>query len=269
MKLHIILRTCEREVVKQRDDGIPAKKLTRVCGNHDREGMVLRCVTSLVTTINACQRIGDIEFTILDDNSVESFIDKLQLILDKCNKKTEIVRLTTFGYKESAVEQFLRASESDAELVYTVEDDYLHEERALDNMLIAYEYLTQKYPNAIVLYPYDCAGRYDIDREYQTILLYDGTRYWRQIRHTANTLFTKQSFFRDNFEMFKEYSLNFPNFSEDDYINKLYENYETGEGRIKAFSPIPSTAYHLSWNEPAEIKTGHLSWRDLWNRIEL
>jgi hypothetical protein len=267
MKLDIILRTCEKEVVKQRSDEATKKSLPRVCGSNRRE-MVLKCVTSLVQTINSCVTTNNIKLTVLDDNSIDSFLVELNQILSKCIKEVELVNLKTQGYKESAVEQFFYAANAE-DMVYTIEDDYLHEENALNSLLIAYDYLTKKYSNQIVLYPYDCAGRYDIGREYLTILLYDGIRYWRQIRNTANTMFAHKSFFKNNFEMFKKMSLNFPDYSEDDYVNKLYENYETGEGKIKAFSPIPSVAYHLSFNEPAEIKTNHLSWRHLWDKIEL
>lgn len=268
MKLDIILRTCHKEVHKIRSDGLSRTiGMSRVCGN-DREKMIFKCATSLIDTINNTKRINDINLTVLDDNSDESFLNKLQKILDRCTKKTTLVNLETKGYKESAVAQFSLAAKSE-DMVYTVEDDYLHETNAIDNMIVAYNYLTEKYRNDIVLYPYDCAGRYDIDREYLTILLYDGIRYWRQIRHTANTIFCHNKIFKEHYEVFKGLAENFPDLNEDHYINKLYENYEEGTGKIKVFSPIPSTAYHLSWNEPAEIKTDHLSWQHLWDRIEI
>jgi hypothetical protein len=265
MKLHVILRTCEKEVPKQGTNQPTVQQLPRICGD-DRKGMVLKCAKSLVNAINNCVVVEDIKLTVLDDNSIESFLVDLREVLSECSKEVELISLETKGFKQSALKQFEMCAESE-DMVYSVEDDYLHEENALNSMLVAYNYLTQKYPNPIALYPYDCAFRYDIGREYLTVLLYDGVRYWRQIRHTANTIFAHQSFFKDNFEVFKGLALTFPDAAEDQFINKLYENYEEGTGSVKAFSPIPSVAYHLSFNEPATIRTTHLGWRDLWDRI--
>ena len=262
MKLHIILRTC------QRNDSDKKTNLKRICGD-DRETMVLKCVMSLVNTINACVVSNNIKFTILDDHSDDSFLVKLNKILNTCNKEIDLINFTLTGFQETAAEQFRLASKSDADMVYTIEDDYLHEEHALDYMLFAHNHLTQKYRREIVLFPYDCIFRYVPNREYSTVLLYDGTRYWRQIKHTANTIFARKEFFSENIDMFLEYSYKYPNCTEDDYINKLYEDHSTGLGYAKAFSPIPSVAYHLSWNEPATIRTDHLSWRDLWDKIKL
>jgi hypothetical protein len=264
MKLDIILRTCQNPDRSKKKD---AKYLIRVCGNENRELMVLKCITSLIQTINVCE-LNDIKLTVLDDNSTEIFLNKLKKILNTCNKKNELINLQTKGPNDSAYKQFEIAANCE-DMVYIIEDDYLHEEQALKSLIIAYNYLTTKYNNEIVLYPYDCAGRYDIDKEYLTILLYDGIRYWRQIRHTAFTVFCHSRFIKNNFKMFEDAALMWPNFSEDDNINLLYQNYETGEGKIKAFSPLPSVAYHLSFNEPAEIKTDHLSWRHLWERIKI
>lgn len=260
MNLDIILRTYSPAQV----ESVSNTSSTRICGNDDREGMILRCAMSLVVTINLCKLADSIKLTVLDDNSADAFVEKLQQVLNMCEKTTELVRLTTQGAKNSGYQQFLLASQCTG-MVYTVEDDYLHEENALDNMLVAYNHLNQKYhENGIVLYPYDCAFRYDVNREYLTVLLYDGTRYWRQIRHVAGTMFSHSKFFKENFETLSFFLLNYPECSEDDSVNKLFENYETGEGKIKVFSPIPSTAYHLSYNEPALINTGQLGWRDLW-----
>jgi hypothetical protein len=267
MNLHIILRTCEKEVVKLQDGEIPKESLLRICGNNRRE-MVMKCVTSLVQAINSCVVINNIKLTVLDDNSVDSFLNDLNQVLSHCKKPNTLVSLKTQGYKESAVEQFKYAAESD-DMVYVIEDDYLHEKDALNHLFVAYNHLVDRYQKEIVLYPYDCAFRYDNNNCYLTVLLFDGTRYWRQIKHTAFTLFTHKSFFVKNFDMLKEMSLNFPNAAEDQYINKLYENYESGTGEVKAFSPIPSIAYHLSFNEPAAIRTDHLSWRHLWEKIDL
>lgn len=252
-KLDIILRTCNNSKLQQTE-------YTRFCGV-EREEMIFRCLLSLINTINNTE--FNIKLTILDDDSDDIFVDKVRRFLVNCNKEHELIRLEKTGFNNSAYEQFLLASQCE-DLVYTVEDDYLHEENAIMNLLNAYAYLSSRNQSSIVLHPFDCPFRYEPTKEEPTYLFHDGTRYWRQVTHTTNTIFTESKIFKEHFFVFKTLALQYPKVLEEDTINKLYTNFATKTGKVPAFNPIPSVAYHLSYAEPTEIKTTHLSWRDLW-----
>lgn len=253
-KLDIILRTCNNSKLQQTE-------YTRFCGV-DREEMIFRCLLSLINTINNTD--FDIKLTVLDDDSDDKFVSKLQRTLINCIKDHELIRLEKTGFNNSAYEQFLLASQCE-DLVYTVEDDYLHEENALTNLLNAYAYLSSRNNSPVVLHPFDCPFRYEPLKEEPTYLFHDGTRYWRQVTHTTNTIFTESKVFKEHFFVFKTLALQYPKVLEEDTINKLYTNFKTNTGKVPAFNPIPSVAYHLSYAEPPEIKTTHLSWKDLWS----
>jgi hypothetical protein len=260
MKLDVILRTCQKS---QFDNKMGNKDTAyvRICGS-DREQMVYRCVMSLINSINRANY--NIKFTILDDNSDELFIDKLNILLKRCNKETELVRLEKTGPNNSAYEQFYRASQCE-DLVYSVEDDFLHEPDAITYMINAYQYFNSKYQEDTVIFPFDCPFRYEEGRQDTTQLYHDGLRYWRHVRYTTNTFLTTGSQLRRDFDTYKDLALNYPNVLEDDTINKLYHNLDTGEGQVRVFSPIPSCAYHLSYQEPFSIHTPQLQWQHLWD----
>ena len=253
MRLDIVLRTCSNSLLTSKQE--------RVSGPN-RELMMKKCFVSLV---QAAKIPGvDIFLTILDDHSNERFIDFLRTEAQSIPHK--IVDLDKRGYNNSAYEQFKVASECEG-LVYIVEDDYLHEEQAIERMLGAYLHLMGEYNTSIVIYPFDCPLRYGKHVE-ETILHYDGIRYWRGVTKTANTMFTHYSVLQEHFKVFKKLAKEYPKVMEDDTINKLYYGKDNQNAPIRAFSPIPSVAYHLGYSTPTAIRTSHGSWEHLWNRIE-
>lgn len=219
--------------------------------------MVLKCVKSLVTSINHCD--FPIRLTVLDDDSDPSFLIQLKEVIGVA----DLINLDQSGFNHSWLRQLQTAAGSE-DLVYVVEDDYLHEPNAITNMLNAYHYLNQRFGEQVVISPYDCPFRYESPKEYTTLLLYDGTRYWRHTRHTAGTIFSHSNLFRENWWAFEKLAREYPNITEDQSINLLYRTIERSDAPAIAFSPIPSVAYHLSYSEPPLIKTEHLGWRDLW-----
>lgn len=258
-RLDIILRTCLKSSL---EENLKKQNYERICGSN-REEMILKCLMSIIRSINNSN--FNIHFTILDDNSSHDFLTKVKILLEKCNKSFYIKKVKNSGFNNSAYEQFLLASKC-KDLVYTVEDDYLHESNAINNLLNAYFHLENRFKDKIALFPFDCPFRYEGGREESTTLLYDGSRYWRNTSHTTNTIFSNSSFFKKDFEVFKNLALNYPNVNESDTINTLYKkDLSEKSEKYNLFSPIPSISYHLSYMEPAEIKTEHLSWRYLWD----
>ena len=260
-KLDIILRTCLNSSL---EENLKKQNYERICGSN-REEMILKCLLSLIRSINNSN--FNIHFTILDDNSSKDFLKKVNKLLKNLNKPFTLKKLKKTGFNNSAYEQFLLASQCQ-DLVYTVEDDYLHESNAFNNLLNAYFHLENRFKDKIVLFPFDCPFCYDEGGEELTTLFYDGMRYWRTALGTTYTIFSKASFFRDNFEILKNLALNYPKVLESDTINTLYKkNLSEKNKKYNLFSPIPSIAYHISYQPPSEIKTEHLSWKHLWNNL--
>lgn len=261
-KLDIILRTCQRSSLDANLNK-SSPEYVRICGPN-REEMVFRCVLSLITAINNAAGLN-IELTVLDDRSSQSFLDKLSILLNRCKKPHKIIQLTDTGPNNSAYQQFLLASNCE-DLIYSVEDDYLHEPGAIISMLSAYRYLKQKFPSSYVtIFPFDCPFRYEEGRESTTVLYHDGFRYWREVSETTNTFLASANQLKFHFKEYKTLALEYPKVLEEDTINKLYFNRDSGTGSVRAFNPIPSCAYHLSYCSPKEITVGHTSWKHLWD----
>lgn len=262
--LTVILRTCLRSKL---DAGVDPK-FVRICGK-DRRAMVLKCLKSLVIAINRFPEKTNL--IILDDNSDPDFLGDMDAILQNCVALVEVIKLSppndikSFNY--SAYEQFKMTSEVEG-LVYSVEDDYLHDENAIVSMVNAYQYLSKRFSqDSVVLFPFDCPFRYEQGREEPTVLLYDGQRYWRQVGHTTNTFLTEGKYLKANFDVYKKLALEYPNVNEAHTINRLYRSFSNQNAPLTVFNPIPSLAYHLSYAEPVAIKTDNLSWQDIWKTV--
>lgn len=264
MRLTVILRTCLKSKLDENLD----PQFVRICGK-DRREMVLKCLKSLCISINKSS--AKVNLLILDDNSDVDFVADMHDIVKHCNADIQITTLRppegVKSFNHSAYEQFRLASEVDG-LVYSVEDDYLHDENAIESMLTAYEHLSQRFQqDKIVIFPFDCPFRYEAGREEPTVLLHDGKRYWRQVGHTTNTFLTNGKYIKENFDVYSKLALEYPNVNESHTINRLYKRFNNMGGSLTVFNPIPSLAYHLSYVEPVAIKTENLSWKSLWDSM--
>lgn len=261
MKLTIVARTCSRHSVTQGQQRIVS------C---TREELILKCIDSLIRSANNCNH--EITIRILDDHSDEEFLEKLKVILSKCKHTTYIKSLEVPGFNNSAFEQFKEGLEAE-ELVYFVEDDYFHSDDAIDAMLNFFmSGVSDNYRkfNAMAVYPYDCPHRYWAGRIDPTAMFYHGNRYWRTITHTAFTVMIHSNIVRSFWKIFENVAVNYPAVSEDDTINLLYSNLVNHGGPVACFSPIPSVANHMSYeNEPPNILTDKfINWKEEWDNYE-
>lgn len=261
--LDIILRTCQRSDL----DKNVQKDFTRICGT-DRRGMVIKCVTSLVNSI--VNSGADVRLTILDDRSDADFVKEIKALI-KPIKKTKFIKLKppegVPGFTWSSMEQFRLAAEAE-DLVYTIEDDYLHEPTAIGEMLNAFEVFSSKLGKSeIMIFPFDCPFRYESGREQFTILFHSGIRYWRHVAYTTYSFLTRGSTVKAHEQVFQRLAREYPKVTEDDTINRLYSSLQNQTAPITVFNPIPSLAYHLSYAEPRQITTPYTNWKTLWETI--
>jgi len=254
MQLRVILRIAENSLLSQ-----PA--MSRICGDN-RQILLRKCFSSLVNAIETCQ--FKVHLTILDDHSGPRLIEFLNQATK--NISVNLIHLLERGPNYSALKQFQLARDS-SELVYVVEDDYLHEPGALNHMLVAYQHLQKRYKEHVVIHPNDCALRYKDGEEKLTRLYYDGMRYWRDVDKTTNTMLTHSSVFKQYWSVYENLAKNYPRVHEDDTINMLYNSIENRSGPLRAFNAIPSVAYHIGYGTPTSINTMHVNWQQLWNSI--
>ena len=225
--------------------------------------VMLRCTQSLVTAINKAE--GDLLLRVFDDHSSPETIAKLRRILATCKYPVEFVALEDGGYNASCLASFSRARDDSRELIYFVEDDYLHTPSAIQEMLEAHALFKEKLGGCeVALHPYDDPKNYwgVIYREQQCRVVYGTKRHWRTNTHTTNTCWIEAETLRKNWKLFERLALysSTPygyahNIHEDSTINSIWRE------QVTLFTPIPSLALHLQYEEHVDP---YLSWKQWW-----
>jgi len=226
--------------------------------------ILLRCAQSLVTAIN--QADADIVLRVFDDHSSPETVGVLRRILETCRYPTELIALRDPGYNASCLASFSTARDGARELVYFVEDDYLHAPSAIVEMLETHPLFREKLGGReVALHPYDDPKNYwsPIFSRENCRVVHGTKRHWRTNTHTTNTCWVEAETLRRNWELFERlarYSSTpygqQQHISEASTINRIWRE------QVCLFTPIPSLALHL---QHEEHKDPYLDWAAWWD----
>lgn len=224
--------------------------------NVPKPEVVKRCVTSL---INSANNIAiDCKITVLDDHSTSELITDIKHILSYSKHPTSLEHLPLPGFNQSAYQQFLRAKTSSADLVYSVEDDYLHCPTALTELLDDFELFSDRVGKPVCLYPFDMPDSY-IEPFFERSWLVHGTkRHWRTTSWIPNTFMCQPSMLNTYWEPFAK-------------LAREYNKTTVHEGTTTApifrehvfgANPIPSLALHMQFDQQ---KDPYIDWKFWWD----
>lgn len=260
LPVDVFLRTCCRTGIEHPTD--PKSR----CVSENRIYMLLKCAQRLATCLEHSKH--DVKLWIIDDHSTAEFLQQLTDIFHNINYVIEPLSQT--GFNASAVRQGELCRQHGRDIVYMVEDDYLHDENCLDIMvasLATLEKSVDQHPCAI--FPYDCVDRYQKEFPQPCRIFYTEGLYWRTNTKSSNTVLMRHKTFLQTYHTwYKLFSQYDPwTLSEDHTINRLWSNMVDYGGTVVLFSPIPSLAVHLEHQEPTSILHGLVNWREKWQNL--
>lgn len=254
-KLDIILRTCDRT-------NVHVDWRNRYC-NLAKNEIVIGCTRSLVNSIKNVQDTI-IKLVVLDDNSSSETVDTIKQIIQDVNG--EFVSLPEQGYNYSSHQQWLLCRDSHADLVYSVEDDYLHQPSAIQEMIDSFYIFSDRLKrDDIVLYPFDEPSEYNPPSR-TDFIVHGSNRHWRTGVFTTCVLFTTPQIFKSNWGLFETLALKYNG----NYLKPRTEHYEESntiwniwlDNRAIRFNPIPSLALHLQFDQQ---KDPFIKWETWWD----
>jgi hypothetical protein len=168
----------------------------------------IRSIKSLMKSINFCQnKYPDLKIktVIVEDHSNQENLNKIKKLIQSQN--IDIVSLDHNKYKPLIKEQksigtfsnlasLLQSLEigknQGDDLIFFVEDDYLHFESMLEEMLATYERIASQIGKDIFMCPSDYPYLY-MNNEKANILI-GNKRHWRTIRETLCTFMTTKNY---------------------------------------------------------------------------
>jgi len=253
--LEVVLRTCDHT-------NIHNDWRVRYFDGTKKE-LVKGCVKSL---INSCQNVENLKLTVFDDHSSEETFDWLKTTLETSGLNFELISLEDSGYNHSAFKQWERCRDSEYDLVYSVEDDYLHCPTAIQEMINSFDIFCERLKrDSIVLYPFDEPSEYNPPQR-KDFVVHGSHRHWRTGQFTTQVLFCQPKIFKEYWQVFETLALKYNG----NYLEPRVEHYEESntiwklwtEGPLLRFNPIPSLALHMQF-EPQ--KDPFIDWKSWWN----
>jgi len=232
----------------------------------------LRSLYSLIKSIkyllNKHSNI-EVKLKIIDDKSDEKNLSKIKELVSKSNLSIEIINHDnkehkdvikkqtsneTFANLSSLLKCFEIGKKDGKDLVFFVEDDYLHFETALEEMISSYERISSQTNRELFICPSDYPFFY-MNNE-KTSLLIGSKRHWRTINKTLCTLLT-------SLEFIDKYWSNFYNNCLDrhdpfeKYLNELYQ-------KEICISPVKSLSVHFANINSSYGLSPYIDYKSLW-----
>ena len=230
-----------------------------------------RSLRSLVRSINFCKKKYpniSINTVIVDDNSKEENLGLIKNIIKDQN--IEIISLDhqkfktiikeqktsqTFANLASLLESFKVAKDRAEDLILFVEDDYLHFEEMIGEVVASYEKIASQLNKDIFMCPADYPYLY-MDNDSTNILI-GNKRHWRTIDKTLCTFITSKELINKYWDNFNKTCLDRHEPFEK-YINEIYKN-------EICISPIKSLSVHLTNVNSSYGLSPFIDYKKLWD----
>ena len=235
----------------------------------DKEEYALRSLYSILKSINYSKKNFNeinIKLSIIDDNSSEKFIQNMKKLLLKFDIDNEIISLQnneiTQDIKDSNFASikkcFMLAKENSKDLIYFVEDDYIHDEICILEMIGTYERIATQLNKEIILCPTDYPYLYaNCDPTY---IFLGNKKHWRKTEQSLGTFLISKT----NLNIYWENLLQFASGKDNPAELALHKIYE----KEPCFSPIPSLAIHCANINSIYGISPNVNWQEIWDKNE-
>ena len=272
--LDIIIKTCTSiNLVTQNKKRIFEK---------NKSDYTFRTINSLINSLNFSKNFLkdiDIKIYIIDDNSKKEDLEKICKIIAKINIKFEIINLDLEKFKQikvlnknnptieknmratmaSILTSFNIAKEKSNDLVYFVEDDYIHKKETIIEMVSTYEKIATELDRELFLCPVDYPYLYKkLDN---SNILIGNNYHWRTVNESLLTFLTSK-------DLINKYWNELLLMAENEHspfetpLHKIYE-------KELCLSPIPSLAMHCTNVNSIFGLSPNMNWKKIWDENEI
>jgi len=235
----------------------------------------IRSIRSLIKSINFCQtKYPNIEIKtiVIDDNSNNENLKRIKKIIE--NNNFEIISLDhkkfqskikkqntkeTFSNLASLLQSFEIGKDKGDDLIFFVEDDYLHFETMLEEMIASYERISSQIDNDIFMCPSDYPYLYMSNAK--TNVLIGNKRHWRTVDKTLCTFLTTKNLLDKYWENFYKNCLDRHDPFEK-YLNEIYS-------KEICISPLKSLSLHLTNINSSYGLSPLIDYKKLWEENEI
>ncbi len=250
MRLDVFFRSCTR-IHSVHQVGRP--------GGMGKSMLTEQCLHSLVIALNRAlksKQVSAVDLTIVDDHSDSLDVERMEVVLTRSDFPSRLTPLVTSGNGKSLRWCYETARVQAPELIYFVEDDYLHAPTAISEMLRMFVQTKSRLGQDVVIFPCDYVDRY-LNPRVSTVLLGEN-RFWRTIDSTTGTFMITRAILEKYWPIylrFTDYGLD-PTVTEQSTIDQIYKE-------TMCLAPMPSLALHMHEG----MISPYTSWESWWQRV--
>ena len=234
----------------------------------------IRSLNSVCKNIKAAQNeLPDVKFflKIIDDNSKSEVVKNMKKVINKNKIQHEITNLDIEKHKSHMLfkknrrmiahnshirESKIYAKNSDYDLIYFVEDDYIHSQDAISEMIFSFQKFSTLFRKDIIICPSDYPYLYNKFENTNILLGYK--KHWRTIKESLCTYLISKKTLVDNWKIYEEMFLN----NHDPYEKPLHKLYK----KNYCLSPIPSLALHMTNVNSVYGLSPLIDWLKIWKK---
>ena len=271
--LDIIIRTCSNVNMLTQNK---ARLFER-----EKIEYTLRTIISIINSVNYNPMLKKIRisYKVVDHNSSRENLLKIDTIFKKYNIDYKLINLDVSKFEKEIhevnergdkvsynqisnmanINQSLEESKNSEDLIYFVEDDYIHQKNSIGEMILTYERIASQFNKEIIICPSDYPYLYTKTEPTQNFL---GQAYhWRKVNETLCTFLTSKKMIEKYWDKYlsmckKEHA---------PFEKPLHEIYE----KELCISPIPSLAVHFTNVNSIFGLSPNVDWEKIWEENKL
>lgn len=266
--LDIIIRTCASV-------NMLTQNKTRLFQQEKIE-YTLRTIKSLLNSASDSKLVNlNINFKVIDHNSTTKNLKEIDNIFKKFDKEYLLINLDISKFKNTInktnqmgkevtlnqmsnmanIRQSLLEAKKSEDLIYFVEDDYIHKKNSLSEMIFTYERIASQINNEIIICPTDYPYLYAKAEVTQNFL---GDKFhWRKINETLCTFLTSKQIIEKYWDKY----ISMCEIEHAPFEKPMHEIYE----KELCISPIPSLALHFTNINSIFGLSPNVDWKKVWD----
>ena len=248
----------------------------------EKSEYTFRSLNSIIASLKQAKiSFSNIEFDIIviDHNSKKEDLEQIEKQLTKSNFKHSIISLNINEFinninninakNEKVTENqmsnmsnihksLLTAKKQCKDLIYFVEDDYLHTQNTFSEIILTYERISSQINKELILCPADYPYLYTkVD---STNIFLGSNRHWRKIDETLCTFLTSKKIL----EKYWEKLISMCQYEHYPFEQPLHDIYKSE----LCLSPIPSLAVHCTNINSIFGLSPNVDWNKIWKENE-